>query len=430
MDYQTTLDYLFQQLPMFQRIGEAAIKKGLGNIIALCDHLKQPQNSYPCIHIAGTNGKGSTTHLIAAILQSAGYRVGVYVSPHYRDFRERIKINGEYISESEVVDFVAQHRTFFEQLQPSFFEITVAMAFDHFRRHAVDVAVIETGLGGRLDSTNIIHPILSVITNIDYDHQALLGNTLPEIAFEKAGIIKNNTPVVMGEEAEETREVFIRKAAQEQAPLQFASRLLRAEVVERTPFKAVYTIYNNKNECVYDRLELGLTGSYQEKNLITTLAAIHQLQQKNYPQLNEAHIRQGCREVRQLANIIGRWEVLHERPLTIADSAHNPHGFGYVVEDLKRLPHRQLRMVLGVVKDKDVDTLFSLLPADALYYCCAPNIPRALDVDSLYQKAVARGLQASAHASVRAALDAALREAAEDDLIYVGGSIFVLGEVI
>lgn len=429
MNYAQTLEYLFSQLPMFQRVGEIAMKKGLGNIIALCQHLQNPQTAYPTVHIAGTNGKGSTTHLIAAILQASGLRVGVYVSPHYRDFRERIKINGAYISEQEVVDFVAQHRSFFEGVEPSFFEITVAMAFDHFRRHKVDVAVIETGLGGRLDSTNIISPLLSVITNIDYDHQNLLGNTLPEIATEKAGIIKPNTPVIIGEEAAETRPVFEAKAQAENAAISFASRAWRALPVERELRRTWYDVYCN-NTLLYERLELGLSGSYQQQNLVTVLAAVTELQRLYFPQITEEHLRQGCAQVKTLTNFIGRWEIMGEKPLVIADSAHNPHGFRYVMEQLNSIPHRQLHFVLGVVKDKDLATLFELLPRNAIYYFCAPDIPRALPTDVLAEKAQENGFAGKAYPSVKQAFLAACNAADADDLVYIGGSIFVLGEVI
>lgn len=431
MNYGETLDYLFSQLPMYQRIGEPALKKGLGNIQALCSALGQPQNAYPCIHIAGTNGKGSVTHLIAAVLQASGLSVGVYVSPHYKDFRERIKINGVYISETEVVDFVRLHRPEFERIQPSFFEMTVAMAFEHFSRHRVDVAVIETGLGGRLDSTNIITPLLSVITNIDYDHMALLGNTLPEIAFEKAGIIKPGVPVVVGEEREATRAVFEGKAAQEGSELVFASGRLRARLLERNLYGARYAVYEIADDTLlYDDLELGLAGGYQQANLLTTLQALHVLRDRHYPGLNEQHLRTGLREVKRLTAMMGRWEVLQEKPLVIADSAHNPHGFKSVLVDLAALPHRQLHLVLGVVRDKDTAALFELLPKDALYYCCAPNIPRALPAEDLQAAALSKGFQARSFSSVRAALQAAIDAARDEDLIYVGGSIFVLGEVL
>lgn len=430
MTYQATLDYLFEQLPMFQRVGKYAFKKTLDNIKALCAALGDPQDRFHSIHIAGTNGKGSTTHILAAIYQQAGYRVGVYTSPHYRDFRERIKINGQYISEAEVVAFVHVNRPLFEKLKPSFFEMTVAMAFDHFRRQKVDLAIIETGLGGRLDSTNIITPLLSIITNIGYDHQAQLGNTLPEIASEKAGIIKKNVPVVIGESHPETARVFIDKAYEQQTSIVFADQVVDVMPLEQNWERVLYRIESAVYPVLnFPQLALDLVGSYQRNNLRTALLSAHLMELLGFPLTYEI-VHKALSQVTTLAGLIGRWQLLGTQPLTIADSGHNREGWQYTVAALQNYEVQQWHIVLGTVQDKDIRFLWSLLPKTAHYYCCKAAIPRGLAAEVLQQQAQEHGFQATAYPSVCAAYAAAQNQAQTTDGIFIGGSIFVVAEVV
>jgi dihydrofolate synthase / folylpolyglutamate synthase len=425
--YQATLDFLYRQLPMFQRIGPAAFKKDLSNTLALCAALGQPQERFPSIHVAGTNGKGSVAHFISAALQASGYRVGLYTSPHYRDFRERIKIDGQYVSRDYVVEFVERYHYLFEQLQPSFFEITVAMAFDYFAQSQVDVAVIEVGLGGRLDSTNVITPELSVITNISFDHMDFLGDTLPQIAAEKAGIIKPGIPVVIGESQPETAPVFIAKAAAEQAPIVFADQRYRAEIQGVNASRAIYDVHRD-GHLYLEGLELDALGPYQGKNLQTALQALECLPARWI--IPEAALRHGLSDLRQLTSMIGRWQTLGERPAILCDSAHNEAGMELAMAALRQIPHRQLHIVMGTVSDKDPAKLLRQMPREAVYYFARPDIPRGLDAEKLRQQAEALGLYGKAYSSVRQALRAARRHADPDDLIYVGGSIFVVAEVV
>ena len=425
--YQETLDFLYRQLPMFQRIGPAAFKKDLSNIRALCEALGHPEQRFPSLHIAGTNGKGSTAHMLAAVLQAAGWRVGLYISPHYRDFRERIKINGQYIPRKQVVDFVKRCQPLINRIQPSFFEITVAMAFDYFARKAVDIAVIEVGLGGRLDSTNIIVPELSVITNISFDHMDLLGDTLPLIAAEKAGIIKPNVPVVIGETQAETRDVFLQRAEALQAPLTFADQHYRAERQGSSLTHTSYHIFR-EGQLLYNNLQLNAHGPYQYKNLQTSLQALEWLPPSF--QVSEAQARDGLYHLRAYTRLLGRWQVLGTHPTILCDSAHNEAGMGLAMDALKEIPYRQLHIVLGTVKDKDPAKLLRYLPAAARYYFARPDIPRGHDAELLREKASAMGLPGRAYSSVRNALRAARRNASSEDLIYVGGSIFVVAEVV
>ncbi|MFK7797819.1 MAG: folylpolyglutamate synthase/dihydrofolate synthase family protein [Aureispira sp.] len=429
MDYNATLAYLYDQLPMFQRVGKYAFKKTLDNIQALCAALNHPQQQFKSVHIAGTNGKGSTTHILAAILQTAGYRVGVYSSPHYKDFRERVKINGVYIEQQEVVNFVAQNKPLFEQLQPSFFEMTVAMAFDHFARHQVDIALIETGLGGRLDSTNVVAPLLSVITNIGYDHQAQLGHTLALIAGEKAGIIKPNTPVIIGETHPETTEVFVNKAQQEQAPIVFADQVLQLQLKKQQPQHCVYQVASKDYDLNFEALALDLQGSYQIHNLRTALLAAICLRDLGYSATHQ-QIKKACTQVQAISGLMGRWQVLGQAPLILCDSAHNVDGLRYVSKALADLPAEQLHIVFGTVSDKDWSKLWGLLPQQAQYYFCKANIPRGLNAQKLQQQAVQHQLHGTAYASVQAAFEAAKAQAQENDVIFVGGSIFVVAEVL
>ena len=434
MTYSETIDYLYQNLPMFQRIGASAFKKDLTNTLELCRVLDNPQTKFPAIHIAGTNGKGSTAHITAAILQSLGLKVGLYVSPHYRDFRERIKINGDYISKKAVVQFVERNRADFERIQPSFFEMTVAMAFDYFANEQVDVAVIEVGLGGRFDSTNVIAPMMSVITNISFDHMDMLGDTLPLIAFEKAGIIKSKTPVVIGEEHAETKPVFQKKAEEMNAPISFASQIFMLKPTEQDFDYTTFQVFKNE-KLVFDALKVNVGGDYQAKNVATVLQTFEIL--KKLPLLSrftegvvQKAIQDGCLNLTSLTKFIGRWQVIGREPTILCDSAHNEGGLTLSMKQLKGLTFNKLHIVLGVVKDKDISKMLQLLPTEATYYFAKADIPRALEAEILRGTAAEVGRHGKAYKSVRRALVAAKRCATSEDLIYVGGSIYVLAEVI
>lgn len=428
--YQQTIDYLYTQLPTFQRTGNGAIKAGLTNIKKLCEALGNPFEQYPTIHVAGTNGKGSTTHLLAALFQVKGLKVGVYTSPHYRDFRERIKINGEYISEQEVIDFVEKHKSLFEEIRPSFFEVTVIMAFYHFAQQSVDIAIIETGLGGRLDSTNVITPILSVITNISFDHQNILGNTLSEIAAEKAGIIKPNVPVVIGASHDETQRIFVDKAVEQNAPISFADTFYMAVPLRNNGVKSYFEIRElGHHSLIYNELELDLAGDYQAKNLITAIHSTEVLQSLGW-QFSDSDIIEAMANVRSLTNMIGRWQMINENPLTIADSGHNVDGILEVVTQLATMKYQELHFILGMAKDKNHFEILKLLPKNALYYFCKPDVPRGLAPEILQQKALECGLQGEVYDSVGEALRSAQMDATSEDLIFVGGSSFVVAEVV
>ncbi|MEZ5043237.1 MAG: folylpolyglutamate synthase/dihydrofolate synthase family protein [Saprospiraceae bacterium] len=429
MSYQATLDYLFQQLPMFQRIGPAAFKKDLTNTIALCEALGNPQRKFKSIHIAGTNGKGSTAHMLAAVLQAAGYKVGLYTSPHYKDFRERIKVNGQLMKKSKVVDFVDQHASLFTSLSPSFFEITVALAFDYFAEQAVDFAVIETGLGGRLDSTNIILPELAIITNISFDHQQFLGDTLPLIAGEKAGIIKKGVPVVIGETQAETKQVFLDKARNLDAPSYFADQLLEATAVQQQLSHTLYDVKKGGRPWL-EKLAVEVRADYQAKNIQTVLQSLLLLQANGMVQWTAANLRDGLGRLRSLTRFLGRWQILGEAPLLIVDSAHNEGGLQPTLQQLLQLPFEQLHIVMGMVSDKDATKVLTLYPPTARYYFAKADIPRGLDANLLRDKAREAGLHGRAYRSVRLALRAAKRHAKPQDVIFVGGSIFVVAEVV
>ena len=427
MNYQETLDYLYQSLPMFHRIGAAAIKPNLDNTLALCRHLGDPQHRFRSVHVAGTNGKGSTSHMLAAVLQSAGYRTGLYTSPHLKSFTERIRINGDEITADAVVDFVGKHRRFLEQLQPSFFEMTVGMAFDYFVREQVDIAVVEVGLGGRLDSTNVITPELSLITNISFDHQALLGNTLPEIAGEKSGIIKPEVPVVVSERQAEVEEVFLQKAAQENAPLSFASD--QFSVISRGMREGKLLLEVRQHDAPYlSDLESQLTGGYQLKNISGVLAVVDALNKQGYS-IGEEAVRKGIGQVSTLTGLKGRWQTLSTDPLVICDTGHNEDGIRSVVEQIRSVSHRQLYIVLGVVNDKDLGKILPLLPPQAHYYFCQPRIPRALPALTLQAEAAKHGLKGELVPEVNQALARAKARAQADDLIFIGGSTFVVAEM-
>ncbi|WP_342647753.1 folylpolyglutamate synthase/dihydrofolate synthase family protein [Mucilaginibacter sp. CSA2-8R] len=439
MNYRETLSYLYDQLPMFTRVGASAFKKDLTNTVALCAKLDNPQHKFKSIHIGGTNGKGSTSHMLAAVLQTAGYKTGLYTSPHLKDFRERIRINGEMISEQEVVDFVAQHQSDFETIEPSFFEMTVALAFDAFARHQVDIAVIEVGLGGRLDSTNIITPLFSVITNIGWDHMNMLGNTLPLIAGEKAGIIKPGIPVIIGERQPEVADVFTKTAAENEAPIMFASDQwdvvpLVQQAKDSTGQQSLLdvTVRSKPENTTVTKYQfrLDLTGTYQLKNIKTVLSAIDVLRSQGWT-INDEHIITALKQVKSLTGLQGRWQTLSISPLTICDTGHNPDGIQEVLKNIAAIPYQHLHFVLGMVNDKDISKVLSLLPkADTTYYFSKPDLPRGLDADDLQQQAQAFGLQGEVYASVPLALKAAQHQAGPTDLVFAGGSTFVVAEIV
>lgn len=425
--YKETIDYLFTRLPMFSRIGAAAIKKDLHNTIALCEALDNPHKKFKSIHIAGTNGKGSVSHMLAAILQTAGYKTGLYTSPHLHDFRERIKVNGEMVSETFVIDFTKRIQPEIEKLEPSFFEITVAMAFEYFAQQQVDVAVIETGLGGRLDSTNVITPVLSVITNIGWDHMNLLGDSLDKIAFEKAGIIKKETPVVIGEVIEETRNIFEQKATQEHAPLLFAQKNYTVEHASLEN-QLLRVVVRNNETTEFTSYQLDLPGLYQTKNLVTVLTAVKQLQQSGWKIGNE-DILTALLQTKKINGLHGRWEMIQQNPTIVLDVGHNEDGVKQIVNQLQHSTYQQLYIIIGMVKDKEIDKVLALLPKDAVYYFTKAQIPRALDEQLLQEKAMQFELKGETYLNVNDAVSKAKQCAAVDDLILVCGSVFLVGEV-
>ena len=405
MNYEQTLIYLFEQLPMYQRMGKAAYKADLSNTIKLCELLGNPEDKFKSIHIAGTNGKGSTSHMIASILQEAGYKVGLYTSPHLKDFRERIRINGQMIEKSYILDFVEHYKNQFEAINLSFFEWTVGLAFTYFVDQQVDIAVIETGLGGRLDSTNVIVPELAVITNIGIDHTQFLGDTIEKIAAEKAGIIKYNTPIIIGEEQNSIKHVFINKAAELKAPVYFAD-------------KAVHDLYDSD-----------LKGKYQLKNIKSAILSVTILKEKGW-KINKKNIRDGLLHVVKNTGLMGRWQILNKQPLTICDTGHNEDGIQQIIDHLSELKYNNLHFIYGAVNDKSIDKILDLLPKSANYYFCQANIPRALDVDELFNLAINKGLKGNKYKSVANAYSSAKKEASDNDLIFIGGSTFVVSEVL
>lgn len=408
MDYQETVEFLYARLPYFSRDGKAAIKTDIDNTVKLCALLGNPQDRFKCIHIAGTNGKGSVSNMLAAILTEHGYKTGLYTSPHLKDFRERIRVNGEMISREFVVDFTGKIIPHLDSIEPSFFEITVAMCFAWFAEQNIEYAVIETGLGGRLDSTNIISPILSVITNIGMDHADLLGDTLEKIAGEKAGIIKHGIPAVIGESSPVTDPVFRAQAERMHSDLYFA----------------------DTNVCYYNtEIDTDLKGIYQQKNSVTVMQTVDVLKTLGLD-LNPFKVARALMKVRELTGFRGRWEILNKKPLTIADTGHNAHGLALVVKQLKMEKHKTLRMVFGMVKDKDLKSVLELLPQDAIYYFCQPALMRALDASVLQAEAIEYGLHGKAYPDVAAAYRAAREASTEDDLIFIGGSTFVVAEVL
>ncbi len=419
---------MYAQLPMFTRIGAAALKPDLTNTLALCEALGNPHKKFKTIHIAGTNGKGSTSHMLASVLQAAGYKTGLHTSPHLKDFRERTRVNGLMMPQEFVIDFVEDNKTLFETIKPSFFEMTVAMCFDYFAKQQVDIAIIETGLGGRLDSTNIIQPQLSVITNIGWDHTDLLGDTLSKIAFEKAGIIKPNTPVVIGESDAETAPVFLNKAKEETASIVFADVQIQLQNFDNTGELAVFDVWQNK-QLLFGGVECDLTGIYQKKNIATVIATVLQLQQQGWL-ITETHIRQGLETVKSSTGLMGRWQKLSGNPLTYADTGHNLNGIQEVLKQINLTPHNQLHIVWGMVKDKDITKVLGLLPQNARYYFCNAQLPRALPAVEMQQQAAVFGLQGNHYLTVAEALKAAQTNAQQGDLVFVGGSTFVVAEVV
>lgn len=396
---------MFQQLPMFQRVGAQAFKKDLSRTIKLDEYLGNPHKNFKSVHIAGTNGKGSTSHMLASILQEAGYKVGLYTSPHLKDFRERIKVNGKFIPKKNVVGFIEEHRDFLTENNLSFFEMTVGMAFDYFSKTKVDIAIIEVGLGGRLDSTNIITPEVSVITNIGLDHTAFLGDTIAEIAKEKAGIIKDNVPVIIGETQKETTRVFKEEALKHKSEIYFAQDLK------------------------LENYDTDLKGGYQNKNMKTAVAAIKALREKGW-EIPEECLKNGLNSVKLHTSLQGRWDILREKPRVICDTAHNAEGLSLVFKQLKNEKFQHLHIVLGVVNDKDLEIILPLFPKAALYYFSKPAVPRGLDAEILQQKAADFGLEGSLFGSISEAYDAALDAALDQDLVFIGGSTFSVAEII
>ena len=427
MTYSETIDYLYQLLPVFHRVGKKAFKANLDNTNAICAYLDNPQNKFKSIHVAGTNGKGSSSHYLASIFQSAGYKTGLYTSPHLKSFTERIKINVQPIPEEKVIQFVIDGKLFIEEVKPSFFELTVGLAFQYFAEQEVDIAIIEVGLGGRLDSTNVITPELSLITNISFDHTDILGDTLPKIAFEKAGIIKPNVPVVISERNIETENVFIEKSELESAPIFFADdffQVINTELSESVLALELLDKLTNQRFVLNSQL----TGSYQQKNILGVLKAIHILRNSGF-QISDENIYQGISMVLSNTNLKGRWQQLSSQPLTFCDTAHNISGFSEILMNIEKYTFRQLWFILGFVSDKDIDGILRMLPQEANYIFCQCNSPRALDASLLADKAKEFSLSGVVIKDVNEAINYAKDISAIDDFIYVGGSTFVVAEI-
>ena len=428
MSYQETIEYLLGKLPMYQKQGKTAYKKNLNNIRALCKHSDNPHYQFKSIHIGGTNGKGSVSHILASVLQTAGYKTGLYTSPHLKDFRERIKINGKMISEKKVINYIEKNKSFFEKLKPSFFEMTIALAFEYFAEKKVDIAIIEVGLGGRLDSTNIINPLISVITNISLDHTQFLGNTLCEIAKEKAGIIKKKTPVIIGEFQEKTAEIFTNKAKIQTAEIYFADKEYSADYeMLSIDYKQILNIRKN-NESIYPDLKTDLIGTYQKKNIICALKTIDILSDSFTIKTND--IYEGILNVTKNTNFKGRWQILGHNPLMIADTGHNEAGIKEIVSQIEKTAYKKLHFIFGTVKDKNLDSVLSLLPKEAIYYFTKAQIPRALEENILFNNAKKFKLKGQTFNTVSKALKNAKLQSEKNDLIFIGGSTFIVAEVI
>lgn len=435
MAYQETIDYLYSRLPMFSRIGAAAIKNDLNNTISICNFLGKPQDKFKTIHVAGTNGKGSTSHMLASIFQEAGYKTGLYTSPHLYDFRERIKVNGEMCSKEFVTDFTNRMKDLIEEIEPSFFELTVGMAFEYFAQEKCDIAIIETGLGGRLDSTNVIKPELSIITNIGWDHMALLGNTLPAIASEKAGIIKMETPVVISEVIDETKLVFEQKAKAEQAPIYYAEEFLTFKSFQHNWATSLFEFHQPfihfLDAPLFQKtftVNCDLPGKYQQKNLKGVLVATQLLSTMGW-KINANHVNKALLNVKKNTGLMGRWECIQESPKIILDVAHNEHGIKALLDQLATLHYNELHIITGMVKDKDVEAVLNLLPQKAKYYYTQSHIPRALLANDLADKGNQIGLKGEWYENVNLAIAEANKNANPQDLILVIGSIFLVAEV-
>ncbi|MBO5810796.1 MAG: bifunctional folylpolyglutamate synthase/dihydrofolate synthase [Bacteroidales bacterium] len=428
MNYNETLNWMFNKLPMYQRIGAAAYKADLNTTIEILKHLNNPQDNFKSVHIAGTNGKGSVSHSLASVFQAAGYKTALYTSPHLRDFRERIRINGNMIPENDVVSFIEQHKQKLEELELSFFEMTVAMAFDYFSKEKVDIAIIEVGMGGRLDSTNIIKPELSLITNISLDHVKFLGDSEEKIAVEKAGIIKNETPIVIGETQEKSKDVFINQANEKNSPIFFADQIFNCQKKDNVVLEYnSYDIFKDNNLYIKD-LKFPLLGNYQKKNLATIICALDIL--KNKFDISENNICNGLLNVVKNTGLMGRWQVINRKPLAIADTGHNVAGINEVKSQLAETKFEKLHFVLSVVNDKDIEGILELLPKKAEYYYCKADIPRGLDANILAEKASNCGLKGNVYNSVKEAYASACANANDGDLVFVGGSNFTVAEVV
>jgi len=429
--YEQTIEFLFSRLPMFQRVGKAAYKANLDNTIALCNILGNPQNNFRSVHIAGTNGKGSVSHFIASILQSSGLKVGLYTSPHLKDFRERIKINGEKIPQKRVIDFINNHKEEFDSIQPSFFEYTFGMAINYFSEEKVDIAIMETGMGGRLDSTNVVNSIVSVITNIGFDHTQFLGDTIQKIAKEKAGIIKSGIPVVIGQTQTETESIFRHFAKNNKSQIYFADKnyiASESRIITEDSQKLAFDVISVKDGGK-TKIISGLAGLYQKKNIITAFQAIQTLMKSGFT-ISEQNIKYGFNTVVEQTGIAGRWQVLNKKPLTICDTGHNVDGIKEIISQIISTPHNKLHFVLGMVNDKEIDGILTLLPKEATYYFCKANIPRSFDQDSLKEKARQFNLPGDSYISVSEAYANAVSNANDNDLIFIGGSTFVVAEVL
>jgi len=422
MNYEEVLDFIYNSLPMYQRVGKAAYKANLDNTISLDNHFGNPHLKFKSIHVAGTNGKGSVSHSIASILQEAGFKTGLYTSPHLIDYRERIRINGEMISKDFVCDFINSNKDIIKELTPSFFEMSVAMAFDYFEKEDIDVAVIEVGLGGRLDSTNIINPDLSIITNIGLDHTQFLGNTIEIITVEKAGIIKSNTPVIIGETQEKTKQIFIDKAKENNSEIRFADNIYKV-------LKANNNRYTIKLETGIQEIEFDLLGKYQQSNLPTILASSDKLVELGY-NISKENIKDGLKSVVSNTHLRGRWEILKKEPFVVCDTGHNAEGLIHTIEQIKSHSNSKLHIVLGFVNDKNVEDVLSLFPKNAEYYFTQASVPRAMDKDLLFEIAQKLEFKGSSYRDVLTAYNEALKNAGNYDLIFIGGSTFVVGDLL
>ncbi|HOD89339.1 MAG TPA: folylpolyglutamate synthase/dihydrofolate synthase family protein [Bacteroidales bacterium] len=428
MNYQEVIEFMFNSLPMYQRVGAAAYKANLDNTLAFDKITGSPHKKYKTIHIAGTNGKGSVSHSLASILQEAGYKTGLYTSPHLTDYRERIRVNGKKIEESFITEFINSHKNFIKNVKPSFFEMSVALAFKYFELQQVEVAVIEVGMGGRLDSTNIILPELSVITNIGLDHTQFLGNSLAEIAGEKAGIIKQNIPVVIGERQKETEEVFLKKAKKKNSKISFASDNYACKILNSNLKYSSFEVEKKTSDKSYT-LNFNLSGKYQEKNLATILETVDNLRNQGFC-ISDENLKQGLENLIKNTGFHGRWETLNAEPLTICDTGHNKDGLSYTIEQLLSLEFKKLRFVLGFVNDKNVDEVLKLFPKNAEYYFCKAQIPRALDEKTLLEKANLVSINGKSFENVSSAYHAAKKDADKNDVIFIGGSTFVVADLL